>query len=361
MIRRFRADEDIPRSPAMALQRAEKVNRGNTKRPGRILQIIGLYGILGLLYSLVVPLFEAPDEFAHMAYAAHLAQGKGLPVLRRGAVEARRSPAPALLWSPCRDRSTERGFPGGPASLISTASHSQRGSPTRGGEESRFPSARGNPRSKPHCGCPSDLADDLRRAGSADHLGSLADGTPLVLLVSPRRPSRSLDRHAPRLPLRKQLDQQRQYGEHNRGCWPLVDREDLALRRLYLTSDHPWRFDGSRCSEQSQRVAPLADRHARAPPRLVEPTIPPNRPGAYRACSDHRLELERKLVLSKHRFIWNPPPIAFTGNESGSAVGYPNLAARASFPMVVRSCQDLGAFPRDVLGSLRAYGEHSHA
>jgi hypothetical protein len=85
MIRRFRADEDIPRSPAMALQRAEKVNRGNTKRPGKILQIIGLYGILGLLYSLVVPLFEAPDEFAHMAYAAHLAQGKGLPVLRRGA------------------------------------------------------------------------------------------------------------------------------------------------------------------------------------------------------------------------------------------------------------------------------------
>ncbi|MER3400363.1 MAG: hypothetical protein C4313_04390 [Thermoflexus sp.] len=46
--------------------------------------VLALYGLLAGFYSLTVPLFEAPDEFAHMAYGRHLARRQGLPVVRPG-------------------------------------------------------------------------------------------------------------------------------------------------------------------------------------------------------------------------------------------------------------------------------------
>jgi 4-amino-4-deoxy-L-arabinose transferase-like glycosyltransferase len=43
--------------------------------------ILALYLVLAITYSLVVPIFEAPDEPAHFLYAEDLAEGDGLPVL----------------------------------------------------------------------------------------------------------------------------------------------------------------------------------------------------------------------------------------------------------------------------------------
>ncbi|HJX39235.1 MAG TPA: hypothetical protein VJ714_11565, partial [Anaerolineae bacterium] len=38
--------------------------------------------LLGGVYSTVTPLFEAPDEIQHYFHIKHIADGKGLPVLR---------------------------------------------------------------------------------------------------------------------------------------------------------------------------------------------------------------------------------------------------------------------------------------
>lgn len=46
-----------------------------------LLVVLVLYLILALTYSLIVPIFEAPDEPAHFLYANDLAAGDGLPVL----------------------------------------------------------------------------------------------------------------------------------------------------------------------------------------------------------------------------------------------------------------------------------------
>jgi len=43
--------------------------------------IVAVFLILGLIYNATIPLFEPPDEIWHFAFADHLAQGKGLPVL----------------------------------------------------------------------------------------------------------------------------------------------------------------------------------------------------------------------------------------------------------------------------------------
>jgi hypothetical protein len=43
--------------------------------------IVAAFLVVGLIYSVVVPLFEAPDEVWHFAFADHLAKGGGLPVL----------------------------------------------------------------------------------------------------------------------------------------------------------------------------------------------------------------------------------------------------------------------------------------
>lgn len=44
--------------------------------------ILGLFVILGLGYSVLNPVFEAPDEVYHYPYVKHLADGRGLPVQR---------------------------------------------------------------------------------------------------------------------------------------------------------------------------------------------------------------------------------------------------------------------------------------
>ncbi len=44
------------------------------------LTILGLFVLLGLTYSVMNPIFEAPDEVYHYPYVKHLADGEGLPV-----------------------------------------------------------------------------------------------------------------------------------------------------------------------------------------------------------------------------------------------------------------------------------------
>ncbi|MFN8491978.1 MAG: DUF2142 domain-containing protein [Caldilineaceae bacterium] len=58
---------------------------------------LGLFVLLGLWYSMVVPPFETPDEIYHYAFARHLAQGNPLPVQRpdvKGPWEQEGSQAP---------------------------------------------------------------------------------------------------------------------------------------------------------------------------------------------------------------------------------------------------------------------------
>jgi len=47
----------------------------------RLAVLAGLFVVLGLIYNVTVPLFEAPDEHDHVEYADWLADGKGLPHL----------------------------------------------------------------------------------------------------------------------------------------------------------------------------------------------------------------------------------------------------------------------------------------
>ena len=44
--------------------------------------ILTLFVFLGVTYSIIVPVFEAPDELYHYPFVAHLAQGGGLPIQR---------------------------------------------------------------------------------------------------------------------------------------------------------------------------------------------------------------------------------------------------------------------------------------
>ncbi len=55
-----------------------------------MLLILAVFVVLGVIYSLVTPVFEAPDEIQHFFYAAHLADGNGLP---------RQDPAQPALWA----------------------------------------------------------------------------------------------------------------------------------------------------------------------------------------------------------------------------------------------------------------------
>lgn len=50
------------------------------KRHRAITLILALFTALGLIYSLVTPIFEAPDEIYHYFFIKHIADGKGLPV-----------------------------------------------------------------------------------------------------------------------------------------------------------------------------------------------------------------------------------------------------------------------------------------
>jgi hypothetical protein len=42
--------------------------------------ILGLFLLLGALYSMINPVFESPDEVYHYPYIKHLADGQGLPI-----------------------------------------------------------------------------------------------------------------------------------------------------------------------------------------------------------------------------------------------------------------------------------------
>jgi len=54
------------------------------KRHWLAASILALFLVLGVTYSVVVPIFEAPDELSHYPFVAHLAQGGELPVQRAG-------------------------------------------------------------------------------------------------------------------------------------------------------------------------------------------------------------------------------------------------------------------------------------
>lgn len=63
---------------------------GHAARPGGILRehgallvILVLFVLLGILYSVITPIFEASDELWHYPFVKHLADGGGLPVQRR--------------------------------------------------------------------------------------------------------------------------------------------------------------------------------------------------------------------------------------------------------------------------------------
>ncbi|MCK4452160.1 MAG: hypothetical protein KAX26_16425, partial [Anaerolineae bacterium] len=53
---------------------------GTVKRHWAIALILAAFIALGLIYSLVTPIFEAPDEIYHYFFIKHVADGKGLPV-----------------------------------------------------------------------------------------------------------------------------------------------------------------------------------------------------------------------------------------------------------------------------------------
>jgi hypothetical protein len=50
-------------------------------RRGRLLVLLLAFAALASLYSVATPVFEGPDEIWHFAFASHLADGNGLPVL----------------------------------------------------------------------------------------------------------------------------------------------------------------------------------------------------------------------------------------------------------------------------------------
>lgn len=61
----------------MAFWSSARLHRG-------IVLILALYLLLGTLYSVTTPLFEASDEMWHYPFVAHLADGHGLPVQQPG-------------------------------------------------------------------------------------------------------------------------------------------------------------------------------------------------------------------------------------------------------------------------------------
>ena len=60
--------------------------------------LLGSFLLLGLVYSLTTPLFEAPDEVWHYAYVRYLAEGHGLPSMRDNASGAYQEVAQPPLY-----------------------------------------------------------------------------------------------------------------------------------------------------------------------------------------------------------------------------------------------------------------------
>jgi len=72
-----------------------KSHSANSQHPRRshppaVLFVLAVFVVLGVVYSVVTPIFEAPDELQHFFYAVHLAEGGGLP---------RQDPAHPALWA----------------------------------------------------------------------------------------------------------------------------------------------------------------------------------------------------------------------------------------------------------------------
>jgi len=64
----------------------------HNKQKGGIILILFAFLGLGVLYSVTVPLFEAPDEDGHYTYMKYMAEGRGLPIIRRERAESAVSP-----------------------------------------------------------------------------------------------------------------------------------------------------------------------------------------------------------------------------------------------------------------------------
>ncbi len=65
---------------------------------GPLVAVLVLYLLLALLYSMIVPIFEAPDEPAHFLYANDLAAGKGLPILDYSKSPKEYHQSPLYYW-----------------------------------------------------------------------------------------------------------------------------------------------------------------------------------------------------------------------------------------------------------------------
>lgn len=64
------------------LQPSSPMSRSFLRRHAGITVVVALYLVLGMIYSVVTPIFEASDELWHYPFVKHLADGNGLPVQR---------------------------------------------------------------------------------------------------------------------------------------------------------------------------------------------------------------------------------------------------------------------------------------
>ena len=73
---------------------------GKLREHREIAAIIAAFLILGSIYSIVTPLFETPDEIQHYFHVKHIADGKGLPVVKPGSEElyAQEGGQPSLYY-----------------------------------------------------------------------------------------------------------------------------------------------------------------------------------------------------------------------------------------------------------------------
>jgi 4-amino-4-deoxy-L-arabinose transferase-like glycosyltransferase len=61
-----------------------------SERP--IALLVAVFVVLGVVYSVIVPLWEAPDEVAHFAYVTHLVRTRSLPVQQTGVLDEAHQP-----------------------------------------------------------------------------------------------------------------------------------------------------------------------------------------------------------------------------------------------------------------------------
>jgi len=85
-------------------------DRANGPQRVGLSAIVLLYLVLGTVYSVVTPVFEAPDESSHFFVIKHLVGHKRLPVQRAGAdaLWARRESQPPFITSLARSWCEDR-------------------------------------------------------------------------------------------------------------------------------------------------------------------------------------------------------------------------------------------------------------